>query len=90
MVAFNFKEGACFLFLLRERSLIRGRALIRAKALYEINKAIQSYTTLFFFLSAINFLFICMHRIPDIYGFNWLSNLDHTNRAKVPLSLVFI
>ena len=61
MVAFNFKEGACFLFLLRERSLIRGRALIRAKALYEINKAIQSYTTLFFFYQQlISYLSACI------------------------------
>ena len=61
---------------------MRGRALIRAKAL--IRNVV--YHSFIFFLSAINFLFICMHRIPDIYGFNWLCNLDHTNRAKVPLS----
>ena len=60
-----FKEGACFLFLLREGSLIRVRALIRAKALIR-NVVYHS----FIFSSAINFLFI----IPDIYGSNLLSN----------------
>ena len=83
-VAFS-KKALVFYFCLGSGPLFGEGPLLEQRRLYEM-----SYTTLLFFLSAINFLFICMHRIPNIYGFKWLSNLDHTNIANVPLSLVFI